>query len=429
MLKVHTFLVLTVGTWGCALKRKDSMYLESDVAEARKMKQFHANVNLLKEKLESERLRAERAEAALEDLVNRDVQAKFRNEELQAWKSLIVELPDVERREDIPIKMRELQRELLAATAEVGKLTAKCAELHSEIEKEDARRNRTQDNARILKEAVGDIDVENRRLKREIELLKKEVSGLKSVLSSYDEEEALFLSQKSDEAIQSLDSRGKAKEERIQVLEALVQDLQKEGDLLRSEIASAELKLGRGDYDSSCTKVVHMVENLDANSEKKALLAEIQSLQEKIKVLEDETFSSASRNAASRNAEFSVLRDQVSSLEKREARYKKVFAEKISVFRQACCLLFGYSVEMSEEQQVSTGMTVTLFTLQSIYAQSEDESIVFQFESNSMNLLVNEYVASPEMSRMVDVYLKKFNAIPAFTANLTCELFNKVTAS
>ncbi|MCO5612411.1 hypothetical protein L7F22_066678 [Adiantum nelumboides] len=261
-----------------------------------------------------------------------------------------------------------------------------------------------------------------------IDLLKKEVSGLKSVLSSYDEEEALFLSQKSDEAIQSLDSRGKAKEERIQVLEALVQDLQKEGDLLRSEIASAELKLGRGDYDSSCTKVVHMVENLDANSEKKALLAEIQSLQEKIKALEDETFSSASRNAASRNAELSVLRDQVSSLEKREARYKKVFAEKISVFRQACCLLFGYSVEMSEEQQVSTGMTVTLFTLQSIYAQSEDESIVFQFGSNSMNLLANEYVASPEISRMVDVYLKKFNAIPAFTANLTCELFNKVTA-
>ncbi|MCO5612413.1 hypothetical protein L7F22_066680 [Adiantum nelumboides] len=148
--------------------RDELKSFESDVAEARKMKQFHANVNLLKEKLESERLRAERAEAALEDLVNRDVQTKFLNEELQAWKSLIVELPDVERREDILIKMRELQRELLAATAEVGKLTGKCAELHSEIEKEDTRRNRTQDNARILKEAVGDIEVENRRLKREV---------------------------------------------------------------------------------------------------------------------------------------------------------------------------------------------------------------------------------------------------------------------
>lgn len=43
---------------------------------------------------------------------------------------------------------------------------------------------------------------------------------------------------------------------------------------------------------------------------------------------------------------------------------------------------------MSEEQQLSTGMTVTLFTLQSMYAQSEEESIIFQFESNHMNLLV-----------------------------------------
>ncbi|KAI5066038.1 hypothetical protein GOP47_0018662 [Adiantum capillus-veneris] len=381
--------------------RDELKSFESDVAEARKMKQFHANVNLLKEKLESERLRAERAEAALEDLVNCDEQVKSLNEELQAWKSLIDELPDVERREDIPIKMRELQRELLAATAEVGKLTAKAAELHSELEKEEARRNTTQDNARVFKEAIGDIDAENNRLKRQIELLKKEVRGLKSVLSSYDEEEALFMSQKSNEVIQSSDSRGRTKEERIQVLEALLQDIQREGDLLRTELASAELKLGRGDYDPSCTKVVHMVENLDANSEKKVLLAEIQRLQEKIKALEEETFSSASRNAASRNAELSVLRDQVSSLEKREARYKKVFAEKISVFRQACCLLFGYSVEMSEEQQLSTGMTVTLFTLQSIYAQSDDESIVFQFESNHMNLLANEYVSSPEISRMV----------------------------
>ena len=43
---------------------------------------------------------------------------------------------------------------------------------------------------------------------------------------------------------------------------------------------------------------------------------------------------------------------------------------------------------MSEEQQVSTGMTVTLFTLQSIYAQNEDETMEFQLESNRMNLRV-----------------------------------------
>ena len=47
------------------------------------------------------------------------------------------------------------------------------------------------------------------------------------------------------------------------------------------------LQLGRGDYDPLTTRVVHMVENLDVNAEKQALLAEIQGLREKVKSLED----------------------------------------------------------------------------------------------------------------------------------------------
>lgn len=408
--------------------REELKSFESDVAEARKMKQFHVNVNLLKEKLESERLRAERAEAALEELVNCEMQVRSLNEELQSWKSLIDEIPDVEKRDDIPTKIGELQRELLSATAEVGKLTAQVTELQADLKKEKARRRTAQDNAYHSKEATGDTAIQTRRLKRQVELLIKENDGLKSILTSHDEEEAIFTSRsKSDNEIHTLDSTGNAKEKRIQVLEALVQDLQKECDQLRSELATVELKLGRGDYDPTSTKVVHMVENLDVNAEKQLLLGEIQSLREKVKALQNDTLSSGI--AASKNAELSVLRDQVYSLEKREARYKKVFAEKISVFRQACCLLFGYTVEMSEEQQLSTGMTVTLFTLQSMYAQSEEESIIFQFESNHMNLLANEYTSSPEISRMVDVYLEKFKSIPAFTANLTSELFSKATAS
>jgi hypothetical protein len=47
------------------------------------------------------------------------------------------------------------------------------------------------------------------------------------------------------------------------------------------------LQLGRGDYDPLSTRVVHMVENLDFKSEKQVLLAEIQSLREKLKSVED----------------------------------------------------------------------------------------------------------------------------------------------
>lgn len=408
--------------------RDELKSFEADVAEARKMKHYHANVSLLKEKLESERLRAERAEAALEELADREMQVESLERELQSWRNLIEEIPDVERRDDILRKIGDLQREALSAMARVGELTAQITELQADLEKRDTVRCEAQDNANFTQETVNEMTLQNKRLKRKVELLTKERDGLKLILSSYDEEEAMLMSQnKSGAGMQATDTPGRAKEKRIQELEVLVQDLQREGDILRSDLATAELKLGRGDYDPSSTKVVRMVENLDINAEKQVLLAEIQSLREKVKSIQDDTLSSGI--TASRNAELSLLREQVNSLEKREARYKKVFAEKISVFRQACCLLFGYTVEMSEEQQLSTGMTVTLFTLQSIYAQSEDETIQFQFESNHMNLLANEYTSYPEISRMVDVYLKKFNSIPAFTANLTSELFNKTTLS
>lgn len=312
--------------------------------------------------------------------------------------------------------------------ARVGEMAAQITELQVSLEKVELARSEAEKSASLSREEVNKMGLEITRLTRKAHLLMKERDGLKSIISSYDEEEAVILKGgKPGATVEALDILGNAKEKRIYELEALVVDLQKEGDLLRSELAKAEMRLGRGDYDPLSTKVVHMVENLDINSEKQVLILEIQSLREKLDILQKKNTSSGTADTVS--AEVSLLWEQVNSLEKRETRYKKVFAEKISVFRQACCLLFGYMVQMSEEQHLSTGMTVTLFTLQSIYAQSDEEKLEFQFESNQMNLVANEYTSSPEITRMVDVYLQKFKSIPAFTANLTSELFSKATMS
>ena len=39
-----------------------------------------------------------------------------------------------------------------------------------------------------------------------------------------------------------------------------------------------------------------------------------------------------------------------------------------------------------DEQQHPSGILVTLFTLQSIYAQNDDEKLEFEYESENMNL-------------------------------------------
>ncbi|KAG5562204.1 hypothetical protein RHGRI_005066 [Rhododendron griersonianum] len=49
-------------------------------------------------------------------------------------------------------------------------------------------------------------------------------------------------------------------------------------------------------------------------------------------------------------------KEQIATLEKREDRYKTVFGDKISVFRRACCPLFGhkthqcFSVQRANEE-------------------------------------------------------------------------------
>eukprot|EP00246_Nothoceros_aenigmaticus_P004099 TRINITY_DN1545_c0_g1_i1.p1 TRINITY_DN1545_c0_g1~~TRINITY_DN1545_c0_g1_i1.p1 ORF type:complete len:124 (+),score=24.63 TRINITY_DN1545_c0_g1_i1:362-733(+) len=121
-----------------------------------------------------------------------------------------------------------------------------------------------------------------------------------------------------------------------------------------------------------------------------------------------------------------MLTQRVASLEKREARYRRVFADKIAAFREACYLLFGYTVKMTEQQDQS-GLIDTLLTLRSKYAQRDEEQLEFQYIPGAVHMIENEYSNSPELTRQVNMFLRKWNCIPAFIANLTIESFNKVT--
>lgn len=44
-----------------------------------------------------------------------------------------------------------------------------------------------------------------------------------------------------------------------------------------------------------------------------------------------------------------------------------------------------------DEHQRPNGIPVTRFTLQSIYAQSDDEKLEFEYESGSTNILVRQH--------------------------------------
>jgi len=80
------------------------------VAEARKLKQLDVNAALLKEQLHSEKLRANRAEAGLTDLVNLQSRVTELESELERWSEVIEVIPGAHSRGDIPRCIVELQR-------------------------------------------------------------------------------------------------------------------------------------------------------------------------------------------------------------------------------------------------------------------------------------------------------------------------------
>lgn len=68
------------------------------------------NAALLKEQLESERLRADRAEASLVELANVQLKVELLQSEIQLWCNMVESLPGVHSRDDVPHRFKELQR-------------------------------------------------------------------------------------------------------------------------------------------------------------------------------------------------------------------------------------------------------------------------------------------------------------------------------
>lgn len=64
-----------------------------------------------------------------------------------------------------------------------------------------------------------------------------------------------------------------------------------------------------------------------------------------------------------------------------------------SLFTYRNLLSYSWQIVMDEHQRPN-GIPVTRFTLQSIYAQSDDEKLEFDYESGNTSILVSHYMAT-----------------------------------
>ncbi|XP_004499365.1 mitotic spindle checkpoint protein MAD1 isoform X2 [Cicer arietinum] len=436
-------------------------HYESEVREARKLRSNHENIELLKEKLLEEKSHRERAESELSKL--HDVQSNMKKleDQISLWRSTIKDIPGISCFEDMPAKFAALQKEVICSAQKEGEGTARLKQLEVALDAALIGKQNAETEAVLAKERAEVLKSEIKRIELMLAVVTEERNKLRNLTNSKNGEagdesssanpvqELESSLMKKDDCIKELESTlnelrvvNNRQHEEIKLLnEKLhsearrVKSLERESDRLRSEISLLEAKLGHGDFSAANTKVLRMVNTLTVDNEAKqtieALQNELQKTKEKLKAVEELKSQSGETGKlvdSYISDKMLQLKEQIATLEKREERYKTVFADRISVFRRACCEIFGYKIVMDEHQR-SNGIPVTRFTLQSIYAQSDDEKIEFEYESGNTNILVNHYTSQPEVSRQVEIFIQKMNSIPAFTANITVESFNRRTLS
>ncbi|KAM7251520.1 hypothetical protein ACFE04_023403 [Oxalis oulophora] len=437
---------------------------ESEVREARKLKSSHENVELLKEKLLTEKSRRERAESELSKFQEFQLNMQKLEDELSSWKLLVKDIPDVSCPNDIPLKFASLQKEGIDSMLKVGEISASLKQMEVALDSAQLGKQNAETEVALSKEKAAASKSELKQLEMKLAMVTEERDTLKKAVNELKNPGTDKLQnepgsgtivelesslEKKEGYIKELESKLREQNEvnsrqhdQIQLLnERLnnearrIKSLERESDRLRSEISLLESKLGHGDYSTANTKVLRMVNTLGVDSEAKqtieALRTELQKTKEKLQAIEELNNQGQSGDAGKLvdsyiSGKITQLKEQIATLEKREERYKTVFADRISVFRRACCDLFGYKIVMDERQRPN-GIPVTRFTLQSIYAQSEDEKLEFDYESGNTNILDNNYTSQRDISQQVDIFVRKMNSIPAFTANLTVESFNRRT--
>ncbi|TMW98296.1 hypothetical protein EJD97_004215 [Solanum chilense] len=429
---------------------------EAEVREARKLKSSHENIELLKVTILEEKGRRERAESELLKLAVLQGDMEKLEDELNAWKSIVKDIPGASSAADVPPKFAALQREVLDSMTKVGEIQARLKQMEVALDAADLEKKEAENEAVLAKEKAESSKSEIKRIELKLASVMEETDRLKNVIEDLRKQKSVESGHEvvSGAILQELEASLAKKENCIKELESYlseqkevnnrqlneikflneklnsearrIKSLEREGDGLRSQIALLESKLGHGDYSSANTKVLRMVNTLGVENEAKqtieALQNELQKTKEQLLAVQELKGQSADAGTlvdSYISGKIMQLKEQIATLEKREERYKTVFADRISVFRRACCELFGYKIVMDDHQRPD-GIAVTRFILQSIYAQSDEEKLEFEYESGNTNILTNKYTSQPEISQQV--FNNKFLEKPMCKANFLSSL-------
>jgi mitotic spindle assembly checkpoint protein MAD1 len=191
--------------------------------------------------------------------------------------------------------------------------------------------------------------------------------------------------------------------------------LKREIEKLLIEVSEFEKRIGKGEFNSLNTKVLHFKMNPQTIAESKKELEDLKKLKSENQLLieELEKYRNETRSGSKSSEE---LKRKIYDLELTTQRLKQVFKKKSDDFRKVVYLLFGFRVDAIQND---------MYKLSSIYAEYEEDHLMFQLDGKELKILETDFTVTLEKS--ITDYLSKFHSYPAFLSSVTHHLFKKQT--
>ncbi|PRP83965.1 hypothetical protein PROFUN_08649 [Planoprotostelium fungivorum] len=413
------------------------------ISEFKKMKAVHTNSEALQEKIRN----LEGLNAKLPTLEARLFETQTEVERLRAekqkWMSFFSQLKD---HEIFNLSPEGIASRILQMEKEVELLTDRVNNLTSDLKVSESGRNTAE--AQVVQLQKARVEVTNqlglmresvKRQEAVCSAVMSQKEGLQRILDSYDKEDEtdptheaqrmnrLKVAEKTitekEEQIKSLitllNSQGtNVKGEELEGelfggLRAENAKLNKEIQKLIDEIAALEARVGKGEFDSTKTKVLHMTMNPSSMADKN----ELDQLRKQVEELRSQLGGEPQKvqDNAKQTEQIQQLTRQLKEETIKYQKLKKVAQNKISEVQDLTKDLFGYSVYPIDNKR---------YKLTSKYASKEDE-ILFDHSKGQLALLETEFVSS--LGAEISGYLSKCHSIPAFLSHITLELFNAKT--
>ncbi|XP_050418798.2 mitotic spindle assembly checkpoint protein MAD1 [Patella vulgata] len=217
--------------------------------------------------------------------------------------------------------------------------------------------------------------------------------------------------------------------EKIINLETLLKQTQEEKYTLECRIEQSHLQ---GNYDPTKTKIVHFTMNPAAKAQQQreqdleVLRSENEKLRGRLNILEnakgecveDLTLRVEEKlQNPSPNKQVEDMKAQVRKEELRNRRLMEAFKKTSQEFRNVCCQLLGYKIDITGNSQ---------YRLTSIYSESVHDHLIFQ-QSSTGDIQLMDTEFSQTVQDLIDNYLVKQDSVPAFLSSVCLDLFRRQT--